>query len=311
VPSGDYELLMDSGGFYQRSKFVTISSQGAVSTSLYMLDETNGTAITFTITDEGGQELENATVKALRYYVGIGGTSTGFVEVEACRTNFVGQCQMHLEQYDVYYKFIVDYEGNTVLTTEYTELISSTYSFQVNTVPSVIQEIITVANVSVTLNYTNSTSPNYFTYTYSAQDGLIRNSCLKIVRADAFGQEVINNSCLTSSAGSIIISINETDEAEYIATGYLFTSQENHYPLITLNVNLVQDFKNFGRQGIFYTLLFIGVMSGVVLFSPSLAILLGLIALAASVATGLIYLSAGSIIFLIIAGGILYFKMRL
>lgn len=308
VPSGEYEIRYEGmSGFHQRSKYVTITSDGFVSTDLYLLDNANSTEITFTITDQFGRVLPNATVKALRYYNDLGGgLGNGFIEVEAARTNFVGVAIMNLQRPNVFYKFLIEYNGVVLEETAATELTSASFAFQVSTTGSILDSFVALnSQIYANISFVNTSSPNYFRGTFSTPTGLLRYACLRVEQQKFTANRLIGESCLTASSGSITININESDEASYVAQMYVDTVFTNsRLPVAQLAINLVQTFKTFGIQGLLYAFVFIGILVTVGAFNPVTGIAMAILGLLVVFFAGMTFYTS-AIIMLIVASGII------
>lgn len=307
VPAGDYEIRYRSDGFPQRSKYVVITSSGSAQTDLYLLDEENSTDITFTITDQFLNKLENSTVKALRFYNLGGGTSTGFIEVAHCRTNFVGQCSINLQSPEVFYKFLIEYDGRTLFTSTPTEIIGTTFNFQVNTEESVLTSVKKLNDeIWGNITFVNSTTPNYFLATFNAPTGQLNYACLRVTKVNLASTVLVNETCLSASAGSITVDINESDISTYTATLFVDTASKNSFlNLATLAVNLAVGFKTFGLQGLFYSFMLLGVVISVGVFSPSAAIIITIVGLILLQFTGMSAVMFGGTVILAVSGLIL------
>lgn len=311
VPSGIYDIRYWSGGFEQRSKFVTVSSTGYANADLYLLDTANSTTITYTIDNQFGNKQENLTIKALRYYVDI----NGYIEVEACKTNLVGQCQhklvkSELGKPDVYYKLVFEYQGRIVKETEAFKITSTTYSFTVNTGIDIVQDFQDLTIAQGNVSFINTTNPNYFRYTFTMPDGVSRRACLTVTKKLVTGDALVGTNCVTGSAGSMIVNINQSEQTVYVARGDATFASGNVFTIATLDVNLIESFKTFYTTGLLMVMILIATMAAAVIESPFLAIIFTLVASGAMLITGFWWAPWASIVILVILGGIIAFKGR-
>lgn len=313
VPSGEYEIIYagEDSGFEQRRKWVTITSTGFASTDLYLLSEQNSTRVDFTVTDQYGDELENATIKAQRYYYDI----NGFLEVEAARTNFLGQAVMHLKRYDVDYRFVISVDGRTIFQSSKTEIQDSpeTFNFQVNTDTPTLDNYQIIGDVHSILNYSNTSTPQYFQFLFSDANSQISQGCLKVTQLLRTGNNVTQN-CLTGSSGTIQISIDHTQNSSWIAQGSIINLDGEKFVTTTMEISTDRRFETFGVFGLFIALgivLFLaGIGASTAIAHPAGTILLTILGIVGVVSSGIIFGMWTSITLLVVIGAIIIFKSR-
>lgn len=313
IPAGAYELRTSSDGFQERSKYIILSSTTYSNAQIFLHDNANTTEITFTITDQFANNLPNATIKALRYYNDLGtGLAGGFIEVEATKTNLVGQAVMHLERPNVFYKFLIEYDGRVLYEASATELITTTYSFQVSTTGSIVNSLIALhSTIWANISFINQTSPNYFRGTFTTPTGLTRFACLRVEQQKITGNTLIGESCLSASSGTIVIYINESDQANYVSQMYLDTTYTaSTVPIASLAISLLEDFKTFGRQGIFYAFIFIGILVTVGAFNPVFGIVMAILGLIITFLAGITVYTGAILILLVVTGLILASRLK-
>lgn len=312
LPAASYELRYRSAGFEERLHFVdTTLTQGIADVDLYLLDNANSTDVDFTITDQFGDQLENATIRALRYYLDV----NGYLEVEACKTNFVGACRMHLKQFNTFYIFTIEYNGETLFMSSRTEIENDPqeYDFQVNTGSPTLENLQLVNDVLVSLNYFNSTSPNYFNYTFLDTTGLVTTGCLLVQQRELEGFTTINKSCITAQSGEILVYVNESEQTTFSAFGSLINQNSQEFQVIDLSISLDNRFQTFGIFGLFWLmgiiLILVGLAASSAIAHPAIALLFMVLGLLASVVTGFTYGLISSIILVVIMAFIVIFNL--
>ena len=312
VPSGDYELRYSGGGFEERSKYVTLTNVTPSNFELILLDTQNSTTTTFVITDQFGKNLENLTVIALRYYINLGGTNDGFKEVAACKTNFVGECVINLEQPGVFYKFMFQFAGQTLLITEATEIDTDpkTFTFQVNTEQGILSGVTQFGNVQGSVNFTNASTPNFFQYTFSATDGLTHEWCLTVYNQTLRAKTVYNSSCVTGSAGSIVISVPSSNQSSFLGQGIVLLQSGNNFVVDEDFHSYAPSPGIFGAQGIFWASMLIGVLVGAGSGNPAVGVALMVIGIVTSMGFGLIIGGWELIVIFIALGGFVFMKLK-
>lgn len=307
LPAASYTILTNIDGFVQRIRYIDTSITGGGNINLYMLDDENSTTTTFTITDQFGDDLENATVKALRYYL----IPNGYIEVADCRTNFVGKCNLNLRRFNTFYRFLIEYNGESVFTSGETEVENSpeSFTFQVNTGGPTLDSMKIIEDVTYTLEYDNTTTPDQFQLTFSGV-GTITQGCLAVEKISLQGTQEVGNTCLEASAGIITIPINDSDRSSYRAIASASNGDGELFTVDTLSINLIQDYQTFGNLGIFISIIITIFLAGIGAFIPSLSIILAILGLLSTFLMGFTYITITSAMLLLAMGAIIIFKMR-
>jgi len=267
---------------------------------------TNGTTIVeFTVLDQSGNKIENAYIKVMKYNIGTGLYKT----IEILKTDELGKTLGNIVLDTEWYKFIVEYNGITYLTTSATKLTSTTRTFTINLLSDFFDRFTDVIyNIYSTLNYTDATGN--FAFTYSDPNGNYHRGCLKVTKESLAGQTLINETCVESTAATILVNVNSSGNINgtYTAVGYIMFS--DMYVLQTLSKTWGHLSDKFGKEGLFYVFFIVLTTVMVGIFSPKLAVILGVIGLVFSNILGFIFINAGWLVAIIIAAGLTLYRMR-
>ncbi len=217
--AGEYEIRYSAEGFKGRSFFVDLPTLGSSSVNLFLLDDSNATAIELTVKDENFDVVENATVQLLRFYI----TTNSFEVVEMTRTGFDGTSTVNLKVDEPFYKFRILVEGLTKLTTIGTKISTAQstngLNFQVNLQEDALATIEELEGVSTSLNY--SVSITSFVFGFVDTQNVLTESCLEVTLRDNLSSRLVNASCSTSSSGTIVLAIDRNVGGTYTAQGIL------------------------------------------------------------------------------------------
>lgn len=273
---------------------------------LYLAPTNLTDIVTISVIDEYFNPLEDAFVKVQQWDIGTG----SYYTIGTFVTDGDGKGIINLKLYDVWYRFIIQYQGVIVKTTEPTKLASSTKQIQVNLGGENPYE--TFGDITHSLTYSNVSFVASFVY--SDTSGYTQNGCMKIVNNTASGDEIIYDSCVESTAG--ILSTTVSDNGTYIAYGLieLNSDKDNVYQVVDTEIiqigtsSAYQTQKGYG-QVIAYLLIGTSVALGAV--AGSIPLGLGLIVLSVWAITKMGWLNIYSTIFWAIVSIVLILLSRL
>lgn len=306
---GDYEIIYDSGDYTERNYFFTVSEAGLTSTDLFLLDNSNSTAVSITMKDESFDELEGAILQVLKR-----NALNVFELVEMEKTAFDGTGTINVEDNGPLYKFKVLVNNvvrlETIGAVINSQHVASGLNFQVNTITDQLNVIDTLEGV--TANVVNDVTNNLFTFTYTDTGGTVTQGCLDVHRITNFNIETTNTSCSTSSSAVITIAVDNTTTAQYVAVGKL---ESNNAQVIADTENRVIDGAGIagtiGLLGFFLVALIVIVGSLIAQNNPKVAVVIGVLAIGVGTLSGIIVLSTPIIIMLVIGGLVAAATMKL
>ena len=267
---------------------------------------TNGTTIvTFTVQDQNSNDLENAYIKVMKYDIGTGLYKT----VEVLKTDEQGEALGNIILDTAWYKFIIEYNGIIYLDTTATKMTTTARTFRINLLSDFFDRYTDVIyGIYSTLNYTDATGN--FAFTYSDPNGDYHQGCLKVTKESLGGQTLIGETCVESTAATILVNVNSTGviNGTYTAVGYILF--DDMYVLETLSKTWGHLSDVFGDEGLFYTLLIVLVCVCVAVFSPKIAVILAIIGLVFTNILGFYFVNAGWLVVLIIGAVLTIYRMR-
>jgi len=295
---------------YEYSTFETTLNDVTKSIILYATSGT--TRITLSVKDTNDNPVENAYIKILKFDVG---TNT-FKTIEIVKTNDEGEAIANLVLNTVWYKFIIDYNGITYLTTPSTKIFSTTKDFIIDLLAEdwfANYDIRT--GVSTSLTYNNAT--NTFSYTFNDPSSTMHYACLRVVKRAGMTETEIDDQCLETVAGTILVTIIDVEGGtagkSYIATGYLKFDTIYVTDVLTKIFPGLKDIYNKpgGKDiGLLISLMLIMTLMFVGIWHPSVSITLMLVGVFFTSVLGLWYLSAPWLMAILISGIIVLFRLK-
>ncbi len=267
---------------------------------------TNGTTIVeFTVLDQNGDEVENAYIKVKKYDIGTGTYKT----IETLKTDQQGKALGNIILDTAWYEFVVEYGGTVYLEDGPTKITTTSRTFRINLLSDFFDRYTDVIyGITSSLNYTDSTGN--FRFTWSDPDGNYHYGCLKVTKESLAGNTLINDTCVQSTAGTILVNINDSGSVNgtYVAVGYI--KFDEPYVLQVLRKTWGSLSETFGNEGLFYAFLIILTVAMVGIFAPKIAMILAVIGLVFSSILGFFNMNPSWIIALVIAAGLTIYRMR-
>jgi len=225
-----YVITYGGGSYPNRQYVIELENQTSRTLVLYLLANSTGTNIRFTVLDQTYQTLQGAVIDAQRKNL----SGTNYYNVADCTTDNNGECILFLETLTATYRFVTDYE-TTTRTTADTVLSRDTYTIVLNIGTSTLQEVLGRDDITANLNYT---APDSFYYTVNDETGNVNDGLLVIERR--YGGRWTTISSSTGSGSSFTISslgVNTTVGDEVRASGYVYVDGQ---PILTHQVSVIE-----------------------------------------------------------------------
>ena len=157
------------------------------------------------------------------------------------------------------------------------------------------------------MTYTDATDT--FNFVFSDPSGLMTEACLTVNKEGPLGVTLIEESCLTSTAGTILVTIAEnTSSNTYVATGTAEIS-DSVFVLQKLSKSFEEGFKAYGLDGLFMTFLLVLTLGLSQVWSPAVAVVFAAVGVLLSIILGIFSLSYMVVGSFVILAGITIYKM--
>lgn len=248
--------------------------------TLYLLNESFATLTEIEVTDLDFNSLANVYVTAQRYDLG---TDT-YYNVDMARTSSDGTDLMYLHWYDSWYKFVLVYNGEVVLTDGPKKVSATPQTFRVGA--GITDDYDKYGNILYNLIF-NETTDNYV-LTYIDPTGQVSSSCLKVIKRNVTNDYLVCETCEGSSSATLYCNIASWGNGTFIGQ-YYATGSPRYY------IDLLQQIQ--GAQNELYDLIgnddgtglaiiTAGIVLTLFLITPALGVLGAILGMVAAVALG-------------------------
>lgn len=305
IISTDFWITYSNSGdsydyFTDQTKLTNVSQ----SINLYIQDGTY--PIRFRVTQYSGDDaVVGAYIKILRFDVGEGTYKT----VEILKTDSEGYATGNLIYDSIWYKFIIVFDGETKLETTPEQFPSGTTTryFRINLDETWYTNYNTARGVEGSVVFNELT--DNFRFTYNDPSGVMHYGCLKVVKTNSTGRYEINNTCVLSTASTILQHVS-IKNGTYTATGYLMFDDEVVIDTATKSWASTWHLYDKDKEGgMFTTFMIVLTLAGAGIWSPIVGVILTLVGIIFSVVIGLYSMGMGALIILIILSIIILVKV--
>lgn len=307
-PNIEYRIKYESVDYGARDYWVESSDIVGgeyMPIDLYLLSDTNGTDVTFTIQDNSGNDISSATVWLKRYYV----STNSYRTVAMARTNEEGEVVIDVDFNDAFYQILVTY-GDYSLQTIGARIISTTLILTLDLTPDIFSHMNIVDGITTSLTFNNLTKT--FSYSFTDTGGTARRGLLEVHR----GNYLECSNIATSASATLLCQVNTTNvTGRYTAKGYIQIgsySQNALMQMLEILTGFAVELKDqWGAQGIFFAILISGSLAGLgVMISPAVGVIMFLVGIFITSFFGMTILPAAMIGFFILIGAIMVYKMK-
>lgn len=264
LATGEYTALISSGSYQNRTYYFTLDEETDTNVTVQMIREDESDRVLIRLFDTTGRYLPGADIKVLKYRV----SSNSFELVETARTNFEGVAYVNLELNSAFYKFMVDIDGETVLTTESSYIYTTSLTLYVDLTSEEKNEYLDSFNVGGGISYNNITG--VATFTFFDEQNTATKGCIQVykIRYDSLILE--SNKCLSTSNGIITQTVENVTNTYHIK-GYVHKNDK---------VYLVDEFITTPEQtypsdtdGLFYMFLLMLIVAMIFIWDKTIMIL--------------------------------------
>lgn len=274
---------------------------------LYLLSESDANYVLIYVRDASDSGVPGVFLVVQKYDAGTG----DYTNITSLETDDAGKALTILELNDAYYRFWVLDDAGTTLKITNKQVIPDTVDSPENIYIHLASSMNEWFQIAIGLTY-NCTKDNIYNYTNcSIEDGsgLITSACLVVQWLGVNGFVTMCNSCNTTTPNSSLSCFLGSNANGTYGYSYYVTTTNNMYGIETGTI-LIPGSLIFGDVGILATIFMIMVMAGMALWRPEVAGLFAVGALIISALFGLIVVSIGSIVGLLLIAGIMIFTRR-
>ena len=304
---GEYRITYDHPVYTKRDFYVNIINGTNQSVDLYLLSIGNGTDVTFTVQDNSGNKLNNATIRLKRYYL----STNSYRTVAMSRTNEEGNTQIDVDFNDAFYETLTTFKAFSLRTIG-AKIISTTRILTLQLTADPFELIDGTDDLTTSLTFNNNTQT--FSYVFTQLGGLNTKGTLDVIFITPTSSSLVCTSTDTTSSGTLICQVNTTNATgTYTAKGYVTVGNKN---VLTNTVNIITGITAqlrdiVGEQGFFFAILISGTLAGLgALVSPAVAMVMFLVGIFISNFLGFSVIAASGLGLLIIITMVVIWRMR-
>lgn len=264
--TADMQASYSVTGFALHTYFLRQATLNQNSNGLIFYLQNGTTTTTFTVYDEFGSKVKDAYIKVLTYDVGTGVFKT--VEILKTDVNGVAIGEIVLNSY--WYKFIIETDGIQRLSDGPIIMTGTSRTFYIDSSTDFFDDLNDYVGITSSLTYDNNTQN--FEFSYSDTSGIASQTCLKVVKERGAGSTFVNESCVTSSASTIYVEIQEENESSFYATGYVRNSDGDIQVLEQISQTFRKAWEVYKLEGVFYSFLIVLTVAMAGAFHPAAAI---------------------------------------
>lgn len=296
-------------GYYPRSYFfynATLTNQ-STNISLYLIDNSTGARILYTVVDSAGDEQEGVIIKTLRYYVG---TNT-YQTVGMMKTDSEGKSIGYWVPYDVWYKYLLEKDGVLLDTKDASQIAENEITLTID--PSTIIEWFKYYG-SIAYNCSFDNSTEYIKCTVTDTSGsTMTQACIEVREIFPLNTTLICSQCGNAPSTTIGCHVGNVTGRAFV---YSLNASLNFNPLrmIVLEQEILDWLEGaraiVGLEGTLLVFLLIGTLGFIGLWHPEVSIILILFTLGATFWLGLLDTSLLGLGSMLLAGGIMVFVIR-
>ena len=295
-----YEIRYEGSKYPIRSYYITFSGFQYYNITMFSLNYTYTSFITFTVTDSSEVAVKDVVISANRLFP----DRSAYKTVAMCRTDADGQCGMYLELLAPYSFTLTKgtvtkfYDPAMLLTTDKTLIFSES---------SPMKSVQSIHDVNYNFSYNNAT--NRYKLIYSTTNGLQHKFCVELYNhsyqaVDPHTYYV--RSCQTSSSGTILVDEDIENKSIHAVAYYVsdLTGSEQTIVLSSLDETDIPRLSDeLNTYGIFFGIIFVVLLGTIGANIGGAGIIIGItLGIGILALSTLISLSWGSVVgFIVLA----------
>lgn len=243
-----YTFRFSAPNYPERFFMLNLVARSVNDITLFMLEDVAATELTINIIDEQADPLERAFIHVQKYDL----VTNSYITREILQTNFNGDAKSQIELNKEFYKFLVFFPFSELKkTTEPSYIYGTTTTIPIIIGVPIAQLTENIAGVNTDLTFNNQTLN--FRWEYSDLDNLFSEYCLTAFRVGSFEKTQLNETCLTTSSGTILLPITPINGSTITASAVAKDSSGRSNFIDTSTKEFMTD--TTGQLGLFVILL--------------------------------------------------------
>ncbi len=275
--SEQYQILAEHVGFGTENVFFNYNNQEIINIDIFMLNSSSPDAGTITIVVKNtlSQLVESAICSALEWRP----EESAFMSVAQGLTNVNGETILNIELNTKIYKFSCTKQTFTTVTNaQVIQVDESILNIILNDIILIPTTLFPNLATSLTNSSINATH-QLVTYTFSDADGLTTEGCLQSFFVNGNRQTFIQENCVSTSTGSLLLTVNINQTSDILMKGILTTPSVTDYVTDTLTFkgtgDIAAQFARLGLDVLIPTIfMLLGLGLGILMFNINVAVVL-------------------------------------
>jgi hypothetical protein len=214
-----YIIRSKADGYDTRFYRYKLENNSNIEIKIYLVNSSlsNYKEIPLNIIDENTDPVSAAVAKLLRYDL----VSNSYTIREIIETDSQGKAYFDVVQFEEFYKFIVEYEGETKkIDNNGFQIADDEYTRQIIISGTFLESFYDVISIYGVVNYIDSS--NNFKFEFNDPSNQITKGCIEIWQIKTTGDELIDTSCVLGTSGSIYYPITPVNYTSYKANAFIY-----------------------------------------------------------------------------------------
>lgn len=275
--------------------------------SLYMLNNSALTWLIVTLVDSNLIPQQNYSVIIQQFYP----STNSWTQVGTDTTSDLGQVIFPIVENTVNYRFIFSKNGSVVYQTNTMKIACLTTPCQISlALPSTSTNLFTNyqnTGINYYLNYSNATK--VITYNFVDTSATATSFRLQVINTNLTSNNVVCDTTTTASSGTITCDLTGNTTGTYFAQAY-YTKSGVTQVIDRLTVTLDNNIATFGKEGLFWAILFLLTVAMVGIWNPVASIGMLIVGLIGLFMFGFVAMPWALLVGIIIIGGVFISQMK-
>jgi len=236
--------------------------------------------------------------------------NNSYLTTQVLKTDSNGEAVGYLTLLTEWYKFIVMYDGQIKLVdpeSQGVRVYTTTRVFRISTDETAFLDNFDYVNGIIgDVSFNNGTDTFTFTWLNPELKSIL--ACMKIEKSNSSGKYLTNNSCATSSSGTLVYQITPQNNSAFTANGYINYNGDNFlldsFQKVYGGGYSLANLKGGSKEPLFMALIVLVVLIMVGIPAPEISFLLFIVGLVVSVALGMFTISFAAVGGVVVLGAI-------
>jgi hypothetical protein len=243
-----------------REYYFTLTDQSHTNLNLYMINDTDGTEVTFTVYDQlTANPIEGAVVYLQKFFI----DDNTYKTVAEYTTDSSGKAYFSVEADNEYYKALVDFPlGTNKYISDKFYISATNYNIYISLISDAGNKFFEKESITGFVNYNSATET--FTATWNDGASVSTGFCFYLKTYGQYMMETNNVSCSVANSGSAELKGIQSDKTNY-AVLYAYIDGEE-VAIASNSQEIYTDQLDTGTFGLFMTVILVILFSFILSF---------------------------------------------